>query len=152
MYLSWILAASKNGFVAHSWEKRTNFLKFSSRKSLYSPLRWFVHHKSVTQSRRIVYLEVSKNLQKIPYRKLLMFYVQIPFLVVDHSLVIVGDRRFTEIWWCELAMSDANTGSSIKIVVLAFLWVTWLQLVKRNMLENTYLYIIQKFRCQNIIP
>lgn len=36
--------------------------------------------------------------------------------------------------------------------MLAFLWVIWLQLVKRNMLENTFLYVMQKFRCQNVIP
>lgn len=44
-----------------------------------------------------------------------MFYVQIPSLIVDHSLVMVGDRRFTEMWWwCKLPMWDGNIGSSIK--------------------------------------
>lgn len=52
-------SASKNVVLAHSWEKRTNFLTLSSRKSLCSHLRWCVHHKSVIQSRRIVYLELS---------------------------------------------------------------------------------------------
>lgn len=44
-----------------------------------------------------------------------MFYVQIPSLIVDHSLVMVSDRRFTEMWWwCKLPMWDGNIGSSIK--------------------------------------